>query len=50
MPEDLESAVRAILRIRIRHLLNKERPVRPETIGFWNVMVKGQAWVSASEV
>ena len=50
MPEDLETAVRAILRFRIRHLLNKERPVRPETMGFWNVMVKGQAWVSASEV
>jgi len=50
MPEDLEPAVRAILRLRIRHLLNKERPVRSETMGFWNVMVKGQAWVSASEV
>ena len=50
MPDDLEAAVRAILRLRIRHLLNKERPVRPETMGFWNVMVKGQAWVSASEV
>ena len=50
MPEDLEVVVRAILRLRIRHLLDRERPVRPETMGFWNVMVKGQAWASASEV
>lgn len=50
MPGDLEEAVRAILRLRIRYLLDRERPVRPETMGFWNVMVKGQAWASASEV
>ena len=50
MPADLDKVVIAILRLRIRHLLDRERPVRPETMGFWNVMVKGQAWVSASEV
>lgn len=50
MPADLNDTVRAILRLRIRHLLDKKRPVRRETMGFWNVMVKGQAWVSASEV
>ena len=50
MPEDLEAVVLAILRLRVRHLLDRERPVRPETMEFWNVMVKGQAWVSASEV
>ena len=50
MPEDLEVVVREILWLRIRHLLDRERPVRPETMGFWNVMVKGQAWASASEV
>ena len=50
MPEDLEAVVLAILRLRIRHLLDRERPVQPETMGFWNVMAKGQAWASASEV
>ncbi len=50
MPEDLDNVVRAILRLRLRNLMDRERPVRPETMGFWNVMVKGQAWASASEV
>ncbi len=50
MPEDLDEVVRGILRLRMGHLMDKGRPVRPETIGFWNVMVKGRAWASASEV
>ncbi len=50
MPEDLDDVVRAILRLRIRYLLDRERPVRTETMGFWNIMVKGRAWASASEV
>jgi 2-amino-4-hydroxy-6-hydroxymethyldihydropteridine diphosphokinase len=50
MPQDLEIVVRSILRRRIGRLLERERPVRPETMEFWNAMAKGRAWASASEV
>lgn len=50
MPGDLDIAVRGVLRNRMRQRLSRERPIRPETVGFWNVMVKGQLWASVSEV
>ena len=50
MPEELDVVVRTILAARIRHLIDKKRPVRPETLGFWNALVKGRSWVSVSEV
>lgn len=50
MPEELDAVVRTILSARIRYLVDKKRPVRPETLGFWNMLVKGRSWVSASEV
>ena len=50
MPEELDAVVRTILGARIRHLIDKKRPVRPETLGFWNALVKGRSWVSVSEV
>lgn len=50
LPQDLELVVKEILRLRIRHLLDRRRPVRPETVGFWNVVAKGKAWASASEL
>jgi HD superfamily phosphohydrolase YqeK len=36
MPEALHEVVREILGARIRHLLEGGRPVRAETMGFWN--------------
>jgi 2-amino-4-hydroxy-6-hydroxymethyldihydropteridine diphosphokinase len=50
MPGELEEVVREILAARIRHLLDRDRPVRPETMEFWNKMTSGQAWASASEL
>ena len=50
LPQDLELVVKEILRLRIRYLLDRGRPVRPETVGFWNVVAKGKAWATASEV
>lgn len=50
MPGELEEVVREILATRIRHLLDRDRPVRPETMEFWNTMTSGQAWASASEL
>lgn len=50
MPGELDAVVTDILRARIQHLLEGGRPVRPETLAFWNTMVMGKAWASASEL
>lgn len=50
MPDDLDQVAREILEARIRHLLDRSRPVRPETMEFWNVMTTGQPWAGASEL
>ena len=50
MPHQREKVVREILRARIEHLLDRRRPVRPETMAFWNSLVGGPAWARASEV
>jgi HD superfamily phosphohydrolase YqeK len=50
MPEELDEVVKEILMVRIQHLLRKGRPVRRETLGFWNRMVGGPSWARASEV
>lgn len=39
MPGAVAEVVREILGARIRHLVEVGRPVRPETVGFWNSMV-----------
>ena len=49
MPEQLDTVVCKIVGARVQHLIDKERPVRAETLGFWNTLVKGRSWVSASE-
>lgn len=48
-PAELENVVREILAARIGYLLEKGRPLNPETLGFWNRLSKGQPWASASE-
>ena len=50
MPAEGPTVVRDILHARIKHLLNRNRPVRLETIAFWNSLTKGPSWARASEV
>lgn len=50
MPGEMIEVVKEILAARIRHLLDSGRPVRAETIGFWNWMAEGQPWAGASEL
>jgi HD superfamily phosphohydrolase YqeK len=49
-PGDLDGVVREILEARIRHLIRRGRPLRPETVAFWNRMSEGEGWASASEL
>jgi len=49
-PGDLNGVVREILEARIRYLLSRGRPLRRETVAFWNRMTKGEGWASASEL
>ncbi len=46
---ELESVVREILAARIGYLVKRGRPLREETVEFWNAMSEGQEWASASE-
>jgi 2-amino-4-hydroxy-6-hydroxymethyldihydropteridine diphosphokinase len=48
-PAQLEQVVKEILSARIGYLLEKGRPLHPETLGFWNCLSEGQPWASASE-
>lgn len=50
MPDELDDVVREIVATRIRHLLERGRRIRPETIGFWNRFAGGEPWASASEL
>jgi 2-amino-4-hydroxy-6-hydroxymethyldihydropteridine diphosphokinase len=52
MPDDLDDVLVEILRARMRHLLDRGRPVRPETLAFWNAITatEGKAWAPASEL
>ncbi|MCG6956720.1 MAG: hypothetical protein LJF04_12090 [Gemmatimonadetes bacterium] len=38
MPGAIDEVVREILGARIQHLVDVGRPIRPETVGFWNSM------------
>jgi len=48
-PAELDEVVKEILSARIRYLLERGRPLHPETLGFWNRLSEGQPWTSASE-
>lgn len=50
VPEALEEVVKEILEARLKHLLDRGRPLRRETVEFWNRMTEGQPWAAASEV
>lgn len=49
MPENMDGVVREILAARIRRLVDGGRPIRKETMDFWNTVATGEAWVGASE-
>lgn len=50
MPGEMLEVVKEILAARIVYLLEQGRPVRGETIGFWNRIAEGQPWAGASEL
>jgi 2-amino-4-hydroxy-6-hydroxymethyldihydropteridine diphosphokinase len=50
MPAELDAVTREILQGRVIYLVEACRPVRPETMGFWNSMAGGDPWARASEV
>lgn len=50
MPHDEKHVLMEVLRARIEYLLKEGRPIRPETLAFWNRMAGGESWARASEV
>lgn len=48
-PEEPEEVVRKILKARLLHRIDEERPLRSETVAFWNRMTEGAGWASVSE-
>lgn len=50
MPGEMADVVKEIVAARIQFLLERGRPVRSETIGFWNRIAEGQPWAGASEL
>ena len=50
MPGGMAEVVKEIVAARVAFLLERGRPIRAETIGFWNRMAEGQPWAGASEL
>jgi 2-amino-4-hydroxy-6-hydroxymethyldihydropteridine diphosphokinase len=50
MPGEMMDVVKEILAARIGYLIEQGRPVRPETVRFWNRLAEGQSWAGASEL
>lgn len=50
MPHDRTAVVGEIVQARVLHLIEHRRPVRSETVRFWNVFAEGRSWARASEV
>ena len=50
MPDEIDAVVKEILQARVVYLVGEGRPVRAETMGFWNAMAGGKPWARASEV
>lgn len=42
MPADRADVLREVLRARVEKLLREQRPIRPETAAFWNVVAADQ--------
>ena len=41
MPHDMHGVLRDVLLSRIQHMLNSHRPLRSETLAFWNQVIEG---------
>jgi 2-amino-4-hydroxy-6-hydroxymethyldihydropteridine diphosphokinase len=50
MPAHMDAVVQEIVGARIGYLIGEGRPVRPETLAFWNSLAEGDSWVRASEL
>jgi len=50
MPGEMDEVVKEIVAARIAFLLEGGRPLRKETVGFWNRMAEGQPWAGSSEL
>jgi HD superfamily phosphohydrolase YqeK len=50
MPGGMAEVVKEIVSQRIAFLLERGRPLREETVAFWNRMSEGQPWAGASEL
>lgn len=50
LPEALEAVVREILEARVIHVIRQGRPIRYETVAFWNRLVGSEGWEHASGV
>jgi nicotinate-nucleotide adenylyltransferase len=47
MPGELDAVAREVASLRIRHLVERGLPLRPETVGFWNVLAAEPSPVGA---
>lgn len=47
MPGELDAVAREVAGARIRHLIERDVPLRPETVGFWNVLTAEPSRVGA---
>jgi HD superfamily phosphohydrolase YqeK len=43
MPGDLDRVLEEVVATRIRHLLERRKPIRPETAGFWSDLVNARS-------
>ena len=50
MPMHMDAVVQEIVGARITYLIGEGRPVRPETLAFWNSLAEGDSWARASEL
>jgi HD superfamily phosphohydrolase YqeK len=41
MPHDLTAVLREVVGVRIQHMINSQRPIRSETLAFWNQITTG---------
>jgi HD superfamily phosphohydrolase YqeK len=50
MPGEMADVTKEIVAARIGFLVERGRPLRWETVAFWNRMAEGQGWAGGSEV
>jgi HD superfamily phosphohydrolase YqeK len=50
MPDEMDAVLKEIVAARITYLIGEGRPVRAETLAFWNSLAEGDSWARASEL